>query len=326
MNESISKAGSGNRFLKFWTTEHGLIGIALFRILTGLCTTYGYLVHYYQRHYLWGPAGVVPLDLWRESGAFSLYGVSSSQGWFEVTFHVGILSAILWTVGWKSRFTGLVAFLFRYSLYARNTLIAHGGDNVSIIIQAYLLFANTGAYFSVDARHHRDLSDGKATTSFGKQAAAVSHNAALIASVLQLCVMYTVAGLHKVSGPMWQSGTALYYILRTQQFGSPHSYLIDRNAYLLVILSYATICFQVGFCLALLNPYSRYLWIAGGIAFHVGIAFFMGLTTFSWLMIATYPLLVRDTEYRRIQALSKDSWHRATGLPRRYRTFGGPRI
>jgi hypothetical protein len=289
----------GDKFIKFCTLERSLIGLSLFRILTGLGVLYWYLIHYYQRHYLWGPDGVLPIALWLETPTFSLYALDSSITYFEVIFHLGILTTVAWTIGWKTRFTGILALVFRYSLYTRNTLIANGGDNLSVLVMIYLLLAQTGTIFSIDTWPGGSLTPGQSLSSLRKYILGAIHNAALLAVVLQLCVIYTIAGLHKVTGPMWQSGTALYYIMRVQEFSSPYSHLVYRNEYLLVILAYATVYFQLGFALAiLLNRYTRYLWLLGGIAFHLGIGVFMGLTTFAWLMIAVYPILITDGEYR----------------------------
>lgn len=306
-----------SRLLAFCTTERGLIGLALFRVLTGLCLTYWYCIHYHQRSYLWGPTGVVPLELWRDSGSLSLYALSPSRFWFEATYHLGILAAILWTLGWRTRLTGIAAFVFRYSLYTRNTLIAHGGDNVSVIVHLYLLAANAGAVLSLDAANRSAMSRSEASDSFAEQVEGLVHNAALVAAVTQVCVMYTVAGLHKVTGPMWQSGTALYYIMRTQEFGSPYSELVYRNQYLVVAGSYATVAFQLGFLPALLNRYARYVWLLGGVLFHAAIAVFMGLTTFSWLMVAIYPLFLTDAEWVRIRRWLTDVAVRSGELGRR---------
>jgi antimicrobial peptide system SdpB family protein len=240
---------------------------------------------------------VLSLDLWLDGPTFSLYALSSSSTYFELIFHLGIVFTLLWTVGWKTRLTGVLALVFRYSLYTRNTFIANGGDNLSVIVMIFLAVADTGAYFSVDAWQNKNSETKPSQSSVGKQVLALLHNTALLAVVLQLCVMYTVAGLHKASGPMWQSGTALYYILRVEEFSAPFAYLIYRNEYLLLLLAYSTICFQLGFAMSLHTRYTRYLWLLGGIGFHLGIATFMGLVTFSIFMVAAYPILITDREY-----------------------------
>ncbi len=47
------------------------------------------------------------------------------------------------------------------------------------------------------------------------------HHAGLAAIILQLCILYGASALYKVQGEMWQNGTAIYYITRTQEFAWP---------------------------------------------------------------------------------------------------------
>jgi hypothetical protein len=86
---------------------------------------------------------------------------------------------------------------------------------------------------------------------------------------------------------MWQSGTALYYVLRTGEFGWPgYAELIYLNVPLMVALTYLTVAFQVSFpFLFWLNRYTRLMALAVGCMFHLGIAAMMGLITFSLFMI-----------------------------------------
>ena len=46
----------------------------------------------------------------------------------------------------------------------------------------------------------------------------------------------------------------------------------------------------------------RWIWIALGLAFHVGIAIFLRLGIFPWGMLALYPVLLRADELVRAEA------------------------
>ena len=48
----------------------------------------------------------------------------------------------------------------------------------------------------------------------------------------------------------------------------------------------------------------RIPWLLAGVLFHLGVAFFMGLVTFSMIMIGLELFLISDSDYRRIQ----DEW------------------
>lgn len=291
--------GSVARWVDRWSTEHRLVGLALWRVSTGLCLLYWYLSHYFNRWYLWGPNGVHPYADFVATTRLSLYAVSESPWYFEALFHAGLIAAALFTLGWKTRYIAPLNFAFHYSLYRRNPFFPNGGDNLAVIVQFFLMFANTAAFAAIDAAAPR--SEG--ARSLAARLLAVVHNGALVAAILQLCTVYTFAGLHKASGEMWYTGTAIYYILNVAEYAwPPYSTWLTSNPYLVVALSYATVVFQLGFALALVSPRTRYLWVVGGIAFHGGIAVMMGLWTFSWFVLSVYWLLLSDAEYRQLSA------------------------
>ncbi len=284
--------------------ERHLIGASLFRIVAGLTILYQYLINYHHRHYLYGPNGVWPYDKFieklNETGSFSLYAISSHPFFFEALFHLGILVTALWVLGWHTRLMTLLTYVFLWSLHERNPTLWDGGDNVLQIVMVYALFANLGAYFSFDAERGRRFWGRLSDT--WRQVLAMCHNAAILAFALQICIVYATAGLYKVQGEMWQSGTALYYIMRVDEFTWPgYSERVYLNVPLVVALSYMTVAFQVGFpFLFFLHRWTRRLAILAGFSFHLGIALFMGLITFSAIMISVELALISDEEYRAI--------------------------
>jgi hypothetical protein len=299
------------RSLDRWSTEQRLIGLALWRVSTGLCLLYWYLSHYLNRWYLWGPNGVYPHADFAAATKLSLYALSHSPVYFEVLFHLGVLIAVLFTLGWNTRIVAPLNLVFHYSLFRRNPFFPNGGDNLAVIVQLLLLFANTKGCCALDARRARRAEP----PSLGRRLRAVVHNGAVVAAILQLCTLYTFAGLHKASGEMWYTGTALYYILNVAEYAwPPYSTWLTQNAYLVVGLSYATVVFQLGFPLALVSPKTRYLWMLGGLAFHGGIALMMALWTFSWFVLSVYCLLLSDGEYARLGACLVGSVKRVRGV------------
>jgi len=324
-------AGSGglawlDRTLEYCTAPRGLIGSSVWRLSTGLCVLYWYMAHYANRRYLWGPDGVVPFHLLDDIGwtaRFSLYALTPSTVIFEILFHAGLIVAALFAMGWRTRVSAPLNLVFHYSLYNRNHYFPNAGDNLAVLVQLMLLFAHTSAHVSLDAQRHRSrLAD--AGRGMDPVRSAV-HNAALVASVAQLCTLYMIAGMHKVSGDMWSSGTALYYVLQVAEYAyPPYSNLIVGNDYAVVVLSYATVVFQIGFTFAVLTRASRLCWLAGGLLFHAGVAVMMGLVTFSWFVVSTYALLVADDDYLRFFRRIR-SWMASlrARMPVRARTAAG---
>jgi antimicrobial peptide system SdpB family protein len=289
------------RFVDWITTEHWLIGASLMRVSLGLWAVFFYLLHWPYRSYLWGPSGVLPFEKFLEiSDAPSVFALSKSGFYFEAVYIAAIVLAVLVVVGFLPRLTILLHWLMIWSFQERNYLLGDGGDNIMRIVLLFLVLANTGAYFSVHA------SGDKNRDSVLQPARAIAHNLGILLIIAQLSLLYMSTGLYKVMGELWQNGTALYYILRVNEFSWPGvAEFIYRNPYLVVGLTYATVLFEVTFAPSLLNRWTRYLMIAAGFFFHFGIALFMGLVTFGWSMLSIYPLLLTDREY-----LASSNWLR----------------
>jgi predicted DCC family thiol-disulfide oxidoreductase YuxK len=311
------------RFTGFASQERFLIGASIFRIVAGLALLYQYLISYHQRFYLFGPEGAWPFERFQQgianSASFSLYAVSASPFWFDMVYHTAIVVTTLWLVGWRTRLMTVLTYVFLWSLHERTPVMWDGGDNLIRLVLIYGCFANLGAYFSFDAER---LRAGRARGGPLVQASAMLHSAAILAFALQLCLVYGVSGLYKVQGEMWQNGTALYYVMRVDEYTWPgFSELIYQNVFLVTAGTYATVAFQVAFpFLLFLNRYTRLLALACGMFFHLGIAAFMGLITFSALMISVELALVSDREYRWFGRRLSNTGARLKGLGATWQT------
>jgi hypothetical protein len=279
-----------------------LIGASLFRILAGSAILIEYLINYAHRRYLFGPNGLWPYEVFTaevaHSGGFSLYAWSRSPLYFEVVFHLGLLVAVLWLLGWRTRWLTPLNYVFLWSLHQRFPGIWDGGDNIIHLVLVYVMFADVGAYFSLDASR-RQAQPPRAPGPWAP-VGAMFHNTAMLAVAMQICLVYGIAGLYKVQGEVWQDGTALYYAFRGGQFVWPGvSESLYRSAFFVTGFTYATVAFQVAFpFLLFLNRYTRRAAVVLGFSFHVGIALFLGLITFSLFMTSVDLALMGDEEYR----------------------------
>lgn len=302
MNSRTERETTWSTWIARASVPRNLRALSLYRIIVGVVLLYQQLINYHQRLHIWGPEGVWPHAQFianLDSSSFSLYAVSSSVWWFELVYHLGIIATLLWTVGARTRVMTPVVYALHWSLHVRLGGIWDGGDNLTQILLLYAIFADVGAYWSVDSwtsqRHRTPGPHG---------AAAIVHNAAVVAICAQVSIVYFVAGLWKVHGDTWFWGTALYYAMRAPEFALPgYSERIYENAVLVTLLTQATIAFQIAFPFCVwMGRRSRVLLLVVALGFHVGIAIFMGLPTFACLMIAADLALVSDSELESIAA------------------------
>jgi hypothetical protein len=109
----------------------------------------------------------------------------------------------------------------------------------------------------------------------------------------QSALSYFTSGAAKLISPIWMSGNALVRIMATTAFGSELGVrLASINPGLTRVLCRATVIAEVLFPFLVFGP--RWMLIAffvWGFSFHLANAVFMGLNTFLWAYISTYPAL-----------------------------------
>ncbi|MBM7167595.1 HTTM domain-containing protein [Streptomyces sp. G44] len=310
-----------SRLDDFTGTRRSLIGAALTRIVLGAVGVYFYLRDYLDRGYLWGPDGVWPWQNFMDpvsGSSLSLYSLSRSEVWFELVFHTGALVAVLFMLGWRTRVMTVAHYVFLWSLQQRNPMLMDGGDNVAAIVLVFMIFIDSGARLSLDARNRKGGEPAlSAGDSMRYRIVSLLHHAGLMAVTLQVCTVYLVSGMYKVQGEHWQDGTALYYILRVNEFGWPGvNHILYENSVLVVLMTYGTVFFQLAFAFLLLNRTLRPFAVAGGVLMHLGIAIHMaGLITFSLTMIGIELLIMGDDHYLRLRKIVRRYTAKGTAVP-----------
>lgn len=271
-------------------------GFAVIRIGFGVVTLVLLVLNGRSADRLWGPSGPFDLELDRHylalSGSFSLFALSGASWWTTGLLALTAATAGAFMLGWHTRLACPMLALLVFSLQERNPYITDGGDNLLRILLVYLIFADCGARWSLDARRQQPPDPGSVRWQLGS----VLHNAALALVVFQVCVVYETAGLAKVQGPKWQDGTAIYYVLRDAQFATwpGISRLVSQDAVLVNLLTWGTVLLQVAFPLLLLRTWTRRAALAATTSFHLGIGLLMGLPLFSATMILSEAVLVSD--------------------------------
>ena len=313
------------------TTRYGVYGLALLRIGYGLILLGLLLLNYGDRRLLWGPESPLSSGSLRESLAkdrtFSLFALSDSGVQFEILYHAFIVLAALFLVGWRTRWVTPLLAIMVWSWRHRQPWVLDGGDDLMQagadlpVVRRSLgpLVARREAGGKV-VRGAGPAFPDPATGGLRWRVATVLHNTALLATLIQVCLLYMNTGLLKVQGGAWQEGTALYYALRIEE-AQPFpglSQLIYDNALLVTLGSYAAVFVQLTFPLLMLNSVARRVGLVAVMGMHVGIGLLMGLLSFSLIMISTDLLFVRGSSIERAAQLVR------TVLAQRVRTVLAP--
>jgi len=117
----------------------------------------------------------------------------------------------------------------------------------------------------------------------------------LCAIALQTIICYAVNGLVKAMERKWRSGEYLAGIAQTTSFSiSPIRTIVSKiDRKYIGYVSVLVISFEIGFILTPFLPLPVLIGVLLiGIAFHLYNSIVMGLGTFFWVFIATYPAII----------------------------------
>ena len=294
-----------------WLTDaqHATVSFSILRILYGLSMLIVLIPSLPDRHYLWGAGSWwVEPEAKRRGWWEPLRMIFSKESvfWFDVAYGVLIVLALLFLVGFKTRWVTPVLLVFWVGLSTNSTLLTNGGDTLMRIILLFVVFANLSQHFSVDAwlrrrAHARGIAPRHPPRWLPRWLVNWAHNTVLILCWYQILLVYLVSSLLKLAGEEWVEGTAIYYALSIDQFRvfPVLSDLVWQFTPAIVLGSWLALWVQLLLpVLAIWRP-TRYIAVALITGMHLGIAILLSLWPFSLAMIALDLLLVRDTSWRR---------------------------
>ena len=110
----------------------------------------------------------------------------------------------------------------------------------------------------------------------------------------QSCLAYATSGLAKVASPIWMRGDPLVGIFATTAYGSPLGLrLVSVHSAMRRAVCLGMVFTETIFPLAVVAPEPVLVaFLAWGVLFHLSNAVLMGLNTFFWSFLATYPALI----------------------------------
>ncbi len=310
------RRGLWGRWVALLSEREVGMSLALFRAACGACVLWsiGSVVIYGMVPVIWlGPAdgGYAPVGQGPRLFQW-LGGVTPATVWGVVA--ATLLAGLLLLLGGGGRLTALAALLGYQALTGIN------GNTLG----AYDWLLTNALWLVVLARSTATLSlDCRLRTGRWRSDELVSAWPRYLA-IYQIVLVYWSTGMHKLSHYWTPAGgfSALYYILqepnwqRRDMSWLAHVYPLTQAAtatawafeitapLLLLVLWYRRTRERPGRLRALCNRLPlRGLWVATGVAMHLGILVLMDVGPFSLVAVAYYPCLYRPDEWRRVGAL-----------------------
>ncbi|WP_421889859.1 HTTM domain-containing protein [Marinoscillum sp.] len=241
---------------------------------------------------LFGYTGIFPYPTYL--GLLNYYGLNFLAYPFhlqllpEIYLVMMVVLAILYSLGYGGRITGMLLFIGIMVLKLRNGFILDGSDNVIQVILPFLVIADSHFHFRYTPRKK------PATNPYLKEL----QGAAVLALMIQVCFVYFFTSLAKIQGELWLNGTAVYYTMRVHDFmATPYNITLTKNHYFVVLSTYFTLFWEMSFAFLIWFRKTKYFVMLGGVMLHLGIWIFMRIDNFSWIMMGSYLIFISDEEY-----------------------------
>ena len=199
---------------------------------------------------------------------------------YTIIMGAGFLSAMKQIFFQRSFLFSVFTYISFQYLYRHSGPFLDGGDNLMSLLLFYNMIVNSDQL-------------SPAFNFFS--------NLGIMSGKLQIALVYLVAGLTKVTGHLWTTGTALYYALNVDIFTHPlMKDFVNTNVLISTIGSYSILLFQISFPFMVWNSKLKRIYLLAGTFLHLGILFGMGLTTFGCAMIISYFAFYSNQEAKLI--------------------------
>lgn len=208
----------------------------------------------------------------------------------------------LMAMGIFSRTASVLAWIIIVSTVRRAPMALFGFDQILSTLALYLAVSGaSGQAVSLD-RFFKRWRQSKAAAALparsgsagrlvspsepGRPAATIAANLGLRLIQLHLAFIYGMAGLAKLQGPSWWTGTAIWGTMTAGEFVAINFTSLAAWPIILNILTHTSLALEIAYPVLVWFRLTRPLMIVGAIALHLGIAVVCpGLTEFGLAMI-----------------------------------------
>jgi hypothetical protein len=176
--------------------------------------------------------------------------------------------------GFRTRLAAAVAWFCHSMLLNTGYFFMYGVNRFAEVSLFYLIWIPAGHALSLDVWAGRVREEATPWARLG-----------LRVLQIHLCIAYLAAGLAKAWGIQWWTGEAIWRAVMLPQF---HHLELGWLAFLpwcAAIAGYGTLVLEIGYCIFIWPRATRRFWVVSVVLMHAGIALFLGLATFSAVMI-----------------------------------------
>ena len=214
--------GFGEGWTRFWFTPSDSSTVSAIRLLIGAVVVYWHATLALDLTALFGPDGLLPATEIAplEGGTWSYLNLLSTPGELWTVHLLGLAVLLLFTAGWWTRITTILALIVFLSDVNRAPMITSLTEPVAAMVLLYLCLAPCGARFSIDAWLAR-----RRTTAISEPPVAGLSTMTTIATRLiqvHLALLVAMMGFSQLGGEPWWNGSGIWWLM-----ARPESRLVD---------------------------------------------------------------------------------------------------
>lgn len=274
-----------------------LRSLALGRIFIGLVLIVDWFYRIRNSFEFYTDLGVLPrapvLSDFSNPYFFSVFYIAGKPIYIYLLLLIGLIFYLGFTVGYKTKFSNLMTWIFFVSLSARTGVVSHAGDDILRLALFWYFFLPAHRFFSVDQALIEAKSGPTVLTTENTQIL----NVASIALMLQLLLMYIFTAILKWH-PIWYTdASAIYYALQLDQFLTPFGEFFRTLPYkLLQLITWMVFAIEVIFPYLFFIPWKnntlRWILIFTFVGFHFSLftVFYIGF--FPWACMAYWLIFI----------------------------------
>lgn len=269
--------------------------VAAFRVLFGLLLLQHSILIFPDLYNWYGTEALVSYRSISQNNPFvslNLFALApDNDAWLTTIYTVYVISVVSFILGFKSRVAAVLIYLTFVSFYHRNPYLLNSGDTFIRVISFWLVFAPTGAAWSLDHRAK--------VKRLGAEYSELVPAWGMRCLQIQFCCVYFHAVITKLPGWVWVNGTAVYISSRLEALmkfplvPSPELFKISQ------LITWMTLVIETSLFTLIWIREFRYYVIGFGICMHLTIDWCMNIPQFEWLMVATMVLFVFPSDLHR---------------------------
>lgn len=190
-----------------------------------------------------------------------------------------VVVMFLLMVGFKTRVTSVLAWLFAVSYCHRLQGALFGLDQTNTMLALYLMVGESGAVYSIDRWLARRRGEAETVNNN------VSTNIAIRLMQIHLCVIYFFSAVGKMKGESWWDGSAVWFAVANLEYQSADLTWLAHYPFLIAAFSHVTVFWELSYAALVWPKQTRPLMLAIAVGVHGGIAAALGMITFGMAML-----------------------------------------